>query len=144
MCWPFQSTLEVPGRSVVSALHRTPLSAPTRTTEWRSLTGKRRFVIGMGCENVGAVMSTRWTSGASRSRVRSFSLPSAGCGIMAELRGVEPELGGVAPEAGLPVAVGPEPPPVHEPPRSTIARPMPSSAAGGRSVRPGRRIRSRG
>ena len=84
ICWPCQSTVRVPGRSVVSARHGLPWSLPRRTTERRLPIGKSGFVISVGFENEGTARSTRWRSDASLSRVIGLSLPSGGCGIVCE------------------------------------------------------------
>ena len=68
----------VSGRSVVSARQVRPFNWPTRTAERRLLIGKSGFVISEGLENDGTARSMRRLSGASRRRVRSFSVLEPG------------------------------------------------------------------
>src|SRR5882672_5967480 len=92
-CIPFQPTVSVRGRSVVSARHGTPSTLPTRIAEWSLLIGKSGLVTLTDAEEKdGAIRSTRREAGASLRRVRVFNVPSGGCGIERTLG--EPRLRG--------------------------------------------------
>src|SRR4051794_28265826 len=59
-----QTTVRVPGRSVVSVRNGWPSTWPRRTAERRRLIGKSGLVTSVGFENAGSVRSTRLLSGA--------------------------------------------------------------------------------
>jgi hypothetical protein len=61
---PFQSTVCVPGKTVVSVRKGLPSTCPSKTAERPWLIGKSGFVITVECEKDGTARSTRLFAGA--------------------------------------------------------------------------------
>jgi hypothetical protein len=61
---PFQTTVALPGSSVVSDRNGRPSTRPSRTADRRRAIGKSGLVIAVGCVKDGGLRSTRLLGGA--------------------------------------------------------------------------------